>query len=256
MNRIKEAIKERGYALGASTLTTCPDLIEVMSKAGLDFIWVDLQHSGCSPYDSNSIINLLRAAELHNCTLLVRLPYLEYAMIGKVLDCGVKAILIPEVKEQREIDALVDAGRFNAGNYKGLRSSGTNRASGWLSSNYEQLIRANEDIMLGIMLENKEIIDSLGKDVNLKGIDFAFFGPSDLSLSLNLKLERNNPFVLEYKNKMVKYCNQVGVYAGIGVHDVESAKKVIREGFKLITIGADLQIVYREISNRINLINF
>ncbi|GBC75642.1 5-keto-4-deoxy-D-glucarate aldolase [archaeon HR06] len=251
MNRIKEAIKERGYALGAATLTTNPDLIEVMGKAGLDFIWVDLQHSGCSPYDSNTIINLLRAAELNNCTLLVRLPHLEFSMIGKVLDCGVKALLIPEVKDQRDIDLLIKAGRFNVGEYDGFRSSGTCRASEWLSSTYEQLVKANEDIMLGVMLENKEILDSLGSSVHLKGIDFAFFGPSDLSLSLNLKLDRTHPIILEYRKKMLDYCKSLGVYPGIGIYDIEAAKKAIKEGFKLITIASDLQLIFREIKSRV-----
>lgn len=245
MNRIREAIKERGYALGGVTTMGDTNLIEMMARAGVDFVWVEMQHSCPSPWDSRAISDMLRAAEIANSTLLVRVPEANPALICKVLDTGVRNILVPEISKQEEIDATIRGGRYHIKpDDLGWRSLGSGREAMFTPRNIEVMEKINSEVMLGVMLEKKEAIDGLGKLISLKGLDFVFIGPVDLSISLGIPLQTTHPTFKEYFEKAVSYCKKEGILIGMNVSSAEDAKKRIDEGIKLITVGSDLRIVY------------
>jgi 2-dehydro-3-deoxyglucarate aldolase len=250
MNRVKEAIKERGYALGAVTVMGDLNNIEMMARAGLDYIWVEMQHSCPSPWDSNVIANMLRAAEVANSTLLIRVPEPNSALICKVLDTGVRNIVVPEISRQEEIDIIISGGRYRI-NKEGWRSVGTGREAIFVDRNLDNLEKINSEVMLGIVLEKKEAIDSLGKSLSLNGLDFAFIGPVDLSISLGIPLQMSNQRLIEYIEKAKEYCIKEGIILGCGVTSVDEAKKRIEEGYKLVTLGTDLRVIYQHFKNMV-----
>jgi 2-dehydro-3-deoxyglucarate aldolase len=250
MNRIREAIKEKGYALGGGTIMGDGNNIEMMARAGLDYIWVDMQHSSPSPWDSRAIVDMLRAAEDAGSTLLIRIPEANPALVCKVLDTGVRNIIVPEISGQEEIEVVTKGGRYHI-NGEGGRSLGKGREAVFSHVDLEHLKKVNSEVMLGVMLEKREAIDSLGNSLSLKSIDFAFIGPTDLSISLGLPLQVSNPMVQDYIRKAEDYCKKEGILLGYSVTKVEDARKKIKEGYKLITIGADLIVIFQHFKDMV-----
>jgi len=246
-NRIRKVIKEGGAALGAGALTFNPNVIEVLGNAGLDFVWLDLEHTGHCPFDSVSMENLIRAADNVDIATLVRVPTDDDHMIGKLLDAGAQAILVPGLSSVEEVRHAVSAAKYSLGG----RGTPLSRATGFRAPDQAFAEQADQDTMIGIMIENKALIDNLDKVLMINGLDFGFIGPSDLSISLGVPFQTSHPKVKEYISKALELCKAKGIPVGYPVSDLESARKAIREGCKLLRIGVDLQVLHREFSRLI-----
>jgi len=56
-NGLRRAIEAGETVFGAATATYSPTVIEILGDVGLDYVWVDLEHGGPSPYDSTALVN-------------------------------------------------------------------------------------------------------------------------------------------------------------------------------------------------------
>ncbi|MFC7174841.1 aldolase/citrate lyase family protein [Haloplanus litoreus] len=87
---------------------------------------MDFEHTGESPWDSMLFESLTRAAEAGDIELFVRLPAPDQALIRKVLDAGVRNLLIPRIDSAAEVRRAVEATRFV---YDGEPGSAGSRAA-------------------------------------------------------------------------------------------------------------------------------
>ena len=150
-NRISRVIKEGGVALGAGVLTYNPNAIEILGDAGLDFVWLDLEHTGYSPFDSVSMENLIRAADNVDVATLVRVPTDDENMIGKLLDAGAQAVLVPGLTNVEEVKHAVSAAKWSLGG----RGTPLSRATGFRAPSQSFAEEADQETMIGIMIEDK-----------------------------------------------------------------------------------------------------
>ncbi|MDX1746045.1 MAG: aldolase, partial [Halobacteriales archaeon] len=69
-NELRERLEDGSVAFGARGATFSPALVEVYGSLGLDFVWLDFEHTGASPLDSLPFEHLARAAETADVSLL------------------------------------------------------------------------------------------------------------------------------------------------------------------------------------------
>lgn len=101
-------------AVGAVARTPTPTLVEVYGDVGLDFVFLDYEHAGGpSPEDTRTLENLVRAAELTGIEPLVRIPEGHPPLVRKVLETGVRTLLVPRVEAAAEVREAVAATRFS-----------------------------------------------------------------------------------------------------------------------------------------------
>ena len=100
-NSFRETIEDGGVVFGARVSTFSPTVIEIYGELGIDFVWLDFEHMGPSPYDSTVFEDLTRAADVGGTELFVRLPSGDPALIRKTLDAGVRNLFIPTVLLRR-----------------------------------------------------------------------------------------------------------------------------------------------------------
>ena len=81
---------------------------EVMARAGFDYVCVDTQH-GAVEYQI--AVELIRAIEHGGSIPIVRVPWNEPGIIGKMLDAGAEGVIIPMVNTPEEAEAAVKACR-------------------------------------------------------------------------------------------------------------------------------------------------
>ena len=74
---------------------------EVMAQCGFDSVTVDLQHG---VQDYLSMVSCFQAMQAHPVTPMVRVPWNEPGIIGKVLDAGAYGVICPMINTR-------DAGR-------------------------------------------------------------------------------------------------------------------------------------------------
>src|SRR3954452_1418107 len=91
-----------------------PDL-EAAKKAcqGVDFIWIEMQHSPLTWRESQNLINVIAA---EGCIPFVRVPSANEGDIQKATDCGALGIICPMVDTVEQARAVVNYAKYPVGN--------------------------------------------------------------------------------------------------------------------------------------------
>lgn len=83
--------------------------MEIMALAGVDLVIIDNEHY---PFDEETMIDLVRAADVRGMACAVRVPNAEPTRIAQIMDYGVDGILVPSVDSYEEAMQLVNAVKY------------------------------------------------------------------------------------------------------------------------------------------------
>jgi len=245
-----------GSAVGGFAVSCSPDVVEIFGHLGLDFAFVDLEHGGFSPWDGEPLKHLARTAEAAGIELVVRLPSgapdAHPPLVRKVLDTGVRNVLLPRVESVEPVAAAIEAARFDAGDgTPGQRGIGSARASKWGRGLREDgfLAREDESVHVGAMIENDRIVEELDELLALPGLDFVFVGPGDLSHALGHPMAFDHPAVAETVEQVEAAVRASPVtLGGVFVHE---ADEMLDRGYQLVVLDSDYGAVYRGVEDRL-----
>ena len=236
-NRIRENWAENravvnGWLSIPSTVTA-----EINARVGFDSLTVDLQH-GLNDYQS--ALNLLQIISIGKSAPLVRVPWLEPGIVGKLLDAGAVGLICPMINSAEDAARLV---RYALYAPDGERSFGPTRAIMAHGPDYARV--ANEQIVTLAMVETKQALEELDGIVATPGLTGVYIGPSDLSLSMGYtpKFDSDEPEVVSAIQRILETAKSAGIRAGIHCLSPAYAKEMISMGFDLVTIGSDVRIL-------------
>jgi 4-hydroxy-2-oxoheptanedioate aldolase len=232
-NALKERWRQGKAAVNGWLAIPSAFSAEVMASCGWNSVTVDLQHG---VQDYLSMIACFQALQAHPVTRLVRVPVNEPSIIGKALDGGAYGVICPLVNTAAEAAALVAACKYPP---RGSRSNGPVRAAIYAGATYQQT--ANDEILVIPMIETRQALDNLDAILDVPGIDAIYVGPSDLGLSLGLvpRLDREEPEVLAIYERLLRETGRRGIKAGIHCGGADYAVRMLRLGFRLVTIAND-----------------
>jgi 4-hydroxy-2-oxoheptanedioate aldolase len=142
---------------------------------------------------------------------IVRVPWNEPGIVGKMLDAGAEGIIVPMVNSVAEAAAVVRAVRYPP---VGARSFGPVFA-GLRASNYA--VDANQSVAAIPMIETAEALAHLDEILSVEGVDAVYVGPADLSLSLGLPPGNNDESAtfIGALQAIVTACGRHGIVPGI-----------------------------------------
>lgn len=173
---------EELVALRGSIDTTQEALAAIWETGRYDYIWIDAQHT---PLNEAQLVAYCAAAESLDIDVQLRIPHTYHAyLVGRFLDFGPSAVLVPEVMEESTVDDAIayayygPIGRRSWGGLgrRGLNTIGADRktyAAWW-----------NDFVVLGIQVESVEAVTNI-KKLAKPGVSVVTFGPNDLSFSLD-----------------------------------------------------------------------
>jgi 2-dehydro-3-deoxyglucarate aldolase len=251
-NHVRERLESDEPALGARAETFSPTMVEVYGRLGYDFVWLDFEHGGPSPYDGTAFDALVRAAESAGIELLARLPSGDPPMIHKVLDTGVSTLLIPQVESAEEIREAVEAAHFAYDGGPGARGFGGGRPTGWGEDGEGFTDRQDETVLVGAMLEHRDAIENVEEILSVPELGFAFIGANDLSISLGHPQQTDHPEVVEAIGTAEDACKEAGIPFGAPKHDTEAATEAIENGYRVLRVGDEVGAVRDSLGARLD----
>jgi 4-hydroxy-2-oxoheptanedioate aldolase len=207
---------------------------ELMALAGYDSLTVDLQHG---VQDYQTMIQCFQAIGGYDVTPLVRVPWNEPGIIGKVLDGGAAGVIAPMINTREQAAALVAACKYPP---RGSRSNGPIRAGlRHPPGGYQRI--ANDDVLVIPMIETAEALDNLEAILDVPGIDMIYVGPSDLGFSLGLPplMDREEPQILDIYARLIRETSKRGIHAGIHNNSPKYAARMLEMGFRFVTLNTD-----------------
>ena len=237
-NKVREIWKGGGTVVNGWLAIPSAFSAEMFSQAGWDSVTVDLQHG---VQDYLSCVACFQGMQPHGVTPMVRVPWNEFGIIGKVLDAGAYGVICPMINTEEEARRLVAACRYPP---KGQRSNGPIRAGAYGGSGTYQKT-ANAEILVMPMIETRQALDNLDAILDVEGIDAIYIGPSDLGFSLGLepRLDREEPEVLKIYERLLEAVAKRGIVAGIHNGTPAYAKRMIGMGFRLVTVANDVGLM-------------
>ena len=205
---------------------------EVVARAGFDYVCVDLQH-GLVGYET--AVAMLQAINLGASAPVVRVPWNEPGIIGRMLDAGAMAVIVPMVNSPAEARAAVAACRYAPA---GARSFGPIRA--FLQEGARYYAEANANVACIPMIETVQALANLDAILDVPGVDAVYVGPADLSITLGLPPGNNDdtPEFVAALEKIVAACRARGIVPGIHASAALAARRR-EQGFRMITVSAD-----------------
>jgi 2-dehydro-3-deoxyglucarate aldolase len=252
-NAFRRAIENGDAVFGASAATFSPTVIETLGGVGLDFVWLDFEHSGPSPYDSSVLEELTRAAEVADIELLVRLPEPKPALVRKVLDAGVRTVLLPRIETAEELERAVQAAYFAYDGDVGDRGVGVGRSGNW--EGYVDSFIGGEDgeVLVGTMIENERAVGNIEEILAVPRLGFAFVGPADMAMSMSGgdPLEKSAEQVAAAIDRTRQACLDADVPVGRIRNSVAEAEAAVESGYQIVRIGGDLSAVRSTLGGRL-----
>ena len=205
---------------------------EVMSKCGFDSLTVDLQH-GIQDY--MSMVACFQGMQASPVTPMVRVPWNEPGIIGRVLDAGAMGVICPMINSKKEAEAFVSYCKYPPA---GARSNGPIRAGMYgEASSYQST--ANDETLCIPMIETKTAIGNLEEILDVEGIAGVYIGPSDLGFSYGMVpiLDRDEPEILKIYEKVIKEADKRNIAVGIHTASAAYSVRAINMCFRMVTLG-------------------
>ena len=239
-NRLKEALKSGKTVFGPFLKLTDPAVVEIMGFAGFDFVIIDQEHG---PISIESAPNMIRAAEAVDVTPVIRVPDNNEPLILRALDIGAQGVEIPQINCKDDALKAVKSVKYSPQGTRGVCRYV--RAANYSSMDkFKYFQEANEETMIIAHIEGIEGINNLDEILSVSGLDVIFIGPYDLSQSLDVPGEINNPLVIEKMKEVVLKCKQYKIAVGTFADDIQTVKKWISLGIQYMSFSVDVGILY------------
>merc|ERR1712002_908148 len=198
--------------VGAFQMLSDPLLTEHYARLGFGAVLIDQQHGLLDERTAFECVQ--RLEKFPSCFPIIRVCDNTTALISRALDAGACGIIAPMVNTREDAVRLVEQCRYAP---VGKRSWGPSRASmGEITT-----VEANNYIKVFAMIETREAIQNLDSILDLEGLDGAFLGPSDLSISLGVNTDLGvprDPEVVSAIQKVLEGCKSRGklglIYCG------------------------------------------
>lgn len=222
--------------IGTILTLPCPEIAEMMSKIGFDWLFVDFEHSAMT---TETVQRMLQAAgQATACA--VRCPTIDEVWIKKCLDIGAHGLIIPQVRTRADVEKVVNYAKYPP---RGRRGVGAGRAHAYGLRFQEYLDTANDDIALIVQIENTEAVQAIDDILQVDAVDCFFVGPYDLSASMGKTGRVHDPEVVEVINKVHDACRASAKPMGIFGATPDAVRPYMGKGYQLIAVATDISLL-------------
>ena len=247
-NTVKAELKRGGLVYGTS-LADCldPEMPLILAAAGLDFFFVDTEHS---PAGYGQIRAICRSARAANVIPLVRITVNNSALISRALDVGAMGVIVPQIRSAAEARAAMDAMKFPPAGHRGygLGSIITDLKS---TSAPDEVISANKETLAVMMIESVEGVQAVDEIAGVPEVDALFIGPYDLSLALGILEQFDHPLFWEAVEKVITAGKKAGVAVGMQSARMPMLRRAKEMGARFLMYASDVSILLNGYRNGI-----
>jgi len=238
LNTLKKKLRAGKTVLGPFLKLSDPAIVEIAGLAGFDFVIIDTEHG---PNSMQTAQNLVRSAEIHRITPIIRITENNPSLIVRALDIGAGGIQVPQVSNKTEALRIVGAAKFSPKGNRGVCRF-VRAADYSCLDQFKYFKKSNQETLIIVHIEGIEGINNLAEILTVKGLDIIFLGPYDLSQSCRVPGQVNHIKVTKKMQEAVELAKEANITVGTFVDTIEDAKKWIKVGITYISFSVDVGI--------------
>jgi len=246
---LKQKLLNNELTIGSWITIGHQAVIDILSHAGFDWLTIDMEHTAI---DYNEAQILIAFIQSHNMSALVRVSKNEEVVIKRVMDAGADGVIVPMICSADDARKAVSYTKYPP---EGLRGVGLNRAQeyGFGFEKYKDWVR--DSSVLIAQIEHIDGVENIEEIINTPGVDGVIVGPYDLSGSLGIPGEYNDPRVIEALKKVERICLENK--KSLGYHVIEPNSELLKEkqkaGYNFLAFSTDFLFMgkkaFEEMSN-------
>jgi 4-hydroxy-2-oxoheptanedioate aldolase len=249
-NRLKISLKEGKVVYGPWCTIPSAAVINVIAATGVDFVIIDMEHG---PLSFETVEDMIRAAEVEDCSAVVRVAKNDETLILSALDVGACGVIVPHIETRDNVELAISFTKYYPLGTRGL--SPFTRAGGYsLYNAKDHAKKQNEKTLLILLLEGKAGIENLEEILSINNIetkvDAIYIGAYDLSQALGFPGQVDHPDVRGTMERCIARINKSRIAAGGYVAKDENDIKWMRDmGMQLITLMPDCTMLFHAFEN-------
>jgi 4-hydroxy-2-oxoheptanedioate aldolase len=239
-NSFKRALAQKQSQIGLWLGMCNGYAAEMVAGAGFDWLLIDGEHA---PNTLDSMLAQLQALAAHPVHPVVRCASNNAVEIKRLLDIGVRNLLVPMVQNADEAAAAVAATRYPP---QGIRGVGAALAR---ASQFDRipdyLTRANAQMCVLVQAESRSALAQIEAICAVDGVDGVFIGPADLAADMGYLGNPGHPEVQHAIEQAIGRIVGCGKAAGILIGDEVLARRYIELGTTFTAVGVDALLLAR-----------
>lgn len=244
MNPVKEKLQKGDLVLGQMVLELfTPGIGPMLAAAGMEFVIYDMEHGRC---DIGLVSEMIASCRGSDLVPAVRVPDVKSFPLSRVLDLGARGIMVPRVETRGQAEEVVSQLKYAPQGQRGVAlglSHDLYRAGG--ASYFQQ---ANDDTLVIIIVETAKAFENLDDILSVPGIDVAWMGHYDLTVSMGIPANFEHPRFLGAMDALVESCRRHKLAAGFLPPNPSAAVHWIQKGFRAISVGSDVGVFLQAVS--------
>jgi 2-dehydro-3-deoxyglucarate aldolase/4-hydroxy-2-oxoheptanedioate aldolase len=238
-NRFKQVRAEGRIPIGHMLLEFgTRGIAQILDAAGLDFVVIDMEHTGFSAANVADLIAWFKATTV---APFVRVPRILYHFVARTLDAGALGIMAPNVMHPAQARALVDAAKYAPLGQRGVIMGATH--TDFRAVNPSEFMEySNQNTTIICQIESRAGLESLEEIAATPGVDVLWVGHFDLTQSLGIPGQFQHELFLDALKRVVDTARRHGLGAGIQPGSMAQAQEWMELGFDVISYGGDLYV--------------
>jgi 2-dehydro-3-deoxyglucarate aldolase/4-hydroxy-2-oxoheptanedioate aldolase len=243
---IKKKVKE-DIAIGTTVTLADLGVTEGLGLAGLDFVWIDMEHTALGKIE---VCGHIIAAKASQIASFVRVPWNDPVQMKPILDMGPDGLIVPQIRSLQDAKNAIAACLYPP---KGVRGFGPLRASGYGTYNITQSLPDDyKPTLLFLQVEHADCVACIDDILALEGLDGLIFGPMDLSASIGKLGKMDDAELNQIMDDLSHKIIQSGKILGVSMaYRPEKVTAWIKRGATFLSLGQDIEILLNAVGQMV-----
>lgn len=242
---VKNSVKQRlqagklAAAFNVSRLRTV-ELPQIAKACGFHWLFIDLEHS---TMDLDLAGQVSAAALPTGITPIVRVPEGDVTRAARILDAGAQGVIFPHVQNGDEARAYTRACRFPPIGSRSIIYGGPQLEYENMPPD-EVMAGVNDETLVIMMVETPEAVENAADIAGVDGVDIVLIGGSDLSATMGIPGQFQNPLFLDAVGSVIDAVKAAGKWPGLGgIYDEAILPGFAERGMRFFLGGADMSFI-------------
>ena len=201
----------------------------------IDFVLIDMEHTTFTVSEVADLILWFRATTI---APFVRIPQIEHHFIARLMDAGALGLMIPDVRNAEEAQAIVNSAKFPPIGTRGLVAGRANTDFRSVDP-AEYMAYANDNITIICQIESQDGLDNLDAIATTPGVDVLWVGQNDLTQDLGIFGQFQHEKFLSAMRQVVAAGQKHNCGIGAQPRDMQLTEQWLQLGFNVISYSSD-----------------
>ena len=231
---LRRRIARGEIVLGTFLNLGSPVAAELAGNAGFDWLILDMEHGALT---ESGLLHMLHAVAGTPAEAVVRVEEGTRLRIGRAMDFGARALMVPRVDDAAQAQRIVSFVRYPPTGTRGVALP--TRFAGYGRLGHADVATAHADVTLMIQVESAAAVEASAEVAALDGVDVLFVGPTDLSHDLGRPGDIASAEYRAAIGRVGRSARDAGKAAGVLLWTVDDIALYEDAGFSVYALGSD-----------------